>query len=427
MSDENTALKLGIEVDASKAVPVLNEVANATDKVTEAAVKGSEKTVEATKKTVNWHKQAKDALKGLAQTFPELAHVAHLALNPITTSIGAIAAAVAILRNKLADGGRDFEQHKGFDPDYINKSGEAWEAFNTKIEKIKVTAAGVAKELDSILAKNKLIEQLGGKSAQSDEAQIRAQAKAKSGGAANAAIMAENLRRQAAGIKGGTAEQDANTLKKVNEDATKAAAANEEIAKQLELVDAAEAVNEGSSEDNIAGQTVTAFKYGAQFGASSPAAVRATLLQQQSSNQQIINRATQVRKRTETSAAQRTTKKSLLDKAAEFDAEAARLREESNSLQSDADTSKAARIVGSDAGRPSVFRPTGPGAGIVVTDTGRRIGISPSGVGNTITADAYKKLRAGALAIIEFTNQAEREAHAPTTGANVSKTQDATH
>lgn len=371
-------------------------------------------------------KQLKEAIKGLSSSFPELGRIAQFALNPITFAFTALTAAVVLWRDRLSDSSRDFEKHKGFDPTYINTSAAAYLTLAENVSKVKTAASGVSQELDKILEKYKLIEQLGGKSPQSDEQSMRDQAAAKFGAAANARIAAQNLRRQAAAIKVGSGAGDASTLAKVQADAAKASAANDEIAKQLELVDAAEQINEGSSDLGIVDQTQVALQYGWKFKGSSPADIRATLLQQQASNQQIIDRGTSVKQRLETGAAKRTAKTALEKAAAEKEAEAAQLAQEAGGLRTGAETSQGARLFGADVGRPSVFVATGPGRGFVQTDTGRRVGITPTGEGNSITPEAYRKLRSAAQAMIEFANQAERESQAkPATGANVSSTQGA--
>ena len=86
-----------LEVEANK------EVEASVIKVGEADIKAAEASAEADAKAFASKKDLKGAVKGLKEEFPELAHIAKMALNPIVLVVAAIGAGFAIFKYRVEE------------------------------------------------------------------------------------------------------------------------------------------------------------------------------------------------------------------------------------------------------------------------------------------------------------------------------------
>ncbi len=281
-------------------------------------------------KTNGFHKQLKDGIKGLATQFPELAHAAHLFINPLTLAVGGLVTAFAILKDKLSDGSVDLEKHKGFDPVYINKAADAWNNYAAAIKTVGDQTARLKADLAAITTHFGVLDKIGGKDSNPLVAKRQAEqaARAQTTAAANLRIKAQQLRQQAAGINVGTEEGDKSVDEKIKRDAEEAKQKNEELESDFTLVDRYEMDKEGSSDENIIDRAIMAAQYNAKFGLADPGKIRATLQQQKASNDQMIARAEANRRRTDTRAGQRAAKAAMLNRANELETQATSIEQE---------------------------------------------------------------------------------------------------
>lgn len=115
--------------------------------------KATEEGTAATDKDFISKKQAKDAVKGLAGQYPELAALARLALNPITLATTAGASAVAVYNARVREltasfAGVELPNLETLSPVKINEQAEAWAALAESVGKAVAAYNGVAESSD---------------------------------------------------------------------------------------------------------------------------------------------------------------------------------------------------------------------------------------------------------------------------------------
>ena len=304
--------KVKIITDASQSVAGsqqaaegLKGVGNEAAAAGKASVEASKEAVAADEKQFASKSQLKSAVEGLRKEFPELAHFAKLALNPIAFVVAGIGAAFALWQSKVeavthALAGVELPDIKERAIGQVTAAAEAWKKFGDAVKGAVdgyngVTAASdrALKRMDAEAAqKKKLLEaekgvelarlerdkssmsegdyqakkldiegRYGAKSAQQEAAAREAQLAEKEKRAAALRASAEKKSTEAGGIHVATAEQDAATeadLKARRDAAVKSQADRRNQIKDLR------ALQEG--EGNYFGRAWTGAKTGAIYG-----------------------------------------------------------------------------------------------------------------------------------------------------------------
>jgi len=127
MADERN-FKILITMDASGAVTSAKQVGKELE---DAGKKGAEEFAS--------HSQLKQGIKGLKHEFPELAHIAHMALHPVTLLTFSAAAAWKIWESRIEEttnalAGLELPQTKALEPGHINAMAEAWHEYGEKLK-----------------------------------------------------------------------------------------------------------------------------------------------------------------------------------------------------------------------------------------------------------------------------------------------------
>jgi len=148
MADNNSReFKIIISSDASALVACGAQSSAALKGVTEEAKNSAKAQKEADKEAAEAAKEAreqkhslKSAVKGLKEEFPELAHLAKLALNPIAFVVAGIGGAWALWNKKIEETTRLFANvelpnNKAMEPGHINAMAEAWAKYAETVEK----------------------------------------------------------------------------------------------------------------------------------------------------------------------------------------------------------------------------------------------------------------------------------------------------
>jgi hypothetical protein len=97
MADEQLDILIRTQADTAGSQQVRQEMT----KLQEAGVKANEEIGKKTEWLTGRKRELKEALKGVATQFPELAHVAHLALNPVTLAVSGIVGAFGIWKTRV--------------------------------------------------------------------------------------------------------------------------------------------------------------------------------------------------------------------------------------------------------------------------------------------------------------------------------------
>ena len=184
MADENAQFKITITSDASS---VVNETARArnalgqfvqsTKEVGEESLKAGEKGAEGAKESFLSHHQLAQMVKGLKADFPELAHMAHMALHPVTLATFGIVAAFEIWHRRVEEltvslGGIEMPDIADEKVGRVTHMVNAWQAFNEALRQTveasnSVSAASEktikhieeeAKQKEKVLQADKTIE-----------------------------------------------------------------------------------------------------------------------------------------------------------------------------------------------------------------------------------------------------------------------------
>ena len=231
----------------------------------EKAIKNVQHAVE---KTELKHKDLHAAVRGLREEFPLLAHIAHLAINPIGLAVAGVGAAFAIWRERVKSlqevfGGLELPDVSSSMIGHVNAAAEAWqkygeavrqsaEAYQSADSAAERYLQKLSKEAElqkTLLASQKALEEAKLEESKSnlpageydlrraeiedryakagiaaDEQRRKSELSARATEAANLAEDAERKRREAAGIKLAGADDDAKTLEKykANADAAQA-------------------------------------------------------------------------------------------------------------------------------------------------------------------------------------------------------------
>ncbi len=88
------------------------------------------------------HKQFHEIIKGLKADFPELAHLAHMAMNPVTLAVFAGASSWELYKKRVEDAaealsGIQIANNPALEPGHINAAAEAWKNFHEAVEKTR--------------------------------------------------------------------------------------------------------------------------------------------------------------------------------------------------------------------------------------------------------------------------------------------------
>jgi hypothetical protein len=98
-----------------------------------------------------WHK----IVNGLKAEFPELAHIAHFALNPITLAVAAIGGAFALWKGRMEEvtrlvGGIELPDISSDSIGHINAASEAWKKYGEALHKTAEQLASAQAQNDAI-------------------------------------------------------------------------------------------------------------------------------------------------------------------------------------------------------------------------------------------------------------------------------------
>lgn len=349
MADSDKTLELLIKLgvlgknDAAAAKQLIEETKAAAEQNTAATKEGTkatEKAGEATEKTTGFHKKWKDAIKGVQHEFPMLAHLAHMALSPITLSVAALVTSFGILREKLQSVGQVMAT-TAWGTDTINEAAAAWNKYADAVGRTKADTDKLAKNLGAIAQMMALIKQLGkdqGKDTESnpmfDRREKEIEAAEMQRTAAEIRKKAEMLRKDAAAAEPKSSEQrDKNTQKSLEAESAEAARKKAEVDAEIaHLKEIYSAENKGDPRYLIE-HAKAAAKYGAF---TDPQAIIATKQQESDSFQAFIERAAENQRRNDTNISRRGAAGGMRSKADELEAEAAKLEADAKKKEFDA-------------------------------------------------------------------------------------------
>jgi len=133
------------------------EMAKGMEGVGKAGAEANQVIQKETEKTVSSKSKLKAAVKGLKEQFPELAHFAKLALNPITIMVVAATSAWALYKKRVEDATRaqagfELPNSSSFDPGHISAVAKAWDGFADALNHAATAAASISTQSDHALA-----------------------------------------------------------------------------------------------------------------------------------------------------------------------------------------------------------------------------------------------------------------------------------
>src|ERR1051325_7689301 len=139
-------LKFPIDVTADtkgaqEAKAALQDVDQASKEINQSGDAASKQSEQATEKQTASHKRLKEAIKGVALEFPELAHLAHLALNPISLTL----AGIVLVLGRVRDTFRQLDEVLQT-PDFARLTG-AVEANKEAMRQAAIDALGFERQL----------------------------------------------------------------------------------------------------------------------------------------------------------------------------------------------------------------------------------------------------------------------------------------
>jgi hypothetical protein len=156
--------KIKIVGDASGVAPASQLAASELGKIGQAGTEAHGRVAAAAEKTVLNHHQLAQAVKGVRSEFPELYHVAHMALHPITLSVAAIAEAfqlwearVNALQNLLSN--LELPDISEMEVGHVNAMAAAFEKVGDALRQANEHATGPAAQMIKDLAR--IHEELG--------------------------------------------------------------------------------------------------------------------------------------------------------------------------------------------------------------------------------------------------------------------------
>lgn len=369
------AEKAAVQAAETKAID--EQLAKSYKKLGDADVAAALAGTEATNKWSASKKQAQEALKGFAAAFPGVAAAARLFLNPITLSFAAIGLSISALREKLKGVETDFRA-AAWGTERANEGAEAVERMAKALSAAKVEASGLNTELAAISTHYANVARLTKDNPLVAKREADAKSRATSGQIAELRIRSQNLRRTAAEAgRGPSALDDQNTLAGLEADAQRA---GEEIKKIDEEMAFLEKYLDPDSSDAWrygVGATQFALKYGATTNASELLTAKRS---ERASYQGMIDRRDSFKQRMEVNEARRKLSTGAASEADALDAqarglEAGRRRDDFNA-QVDFGLSQSER-----------------GLGVTVTPQGNGYSITPA------AAQEIARLRAQAGAL----------------------------
>jgi hypothetical protein len=104
-------------------------------------------------KNVVTHHEWHAIVKGLKAEFPELAHIAHFALNPITLAVAAIGGAFALWKNRVEElvrvmAGVELPDISSDSIGHVNAAAEAWAKYGEAVHKVSELLQGAQAKFD---------------------------------------------------------------------------------------------------------------------------------------------------------------------------------------------------------------------------------------------------------------------------------------
>jgi len=143
--DREYKIKIATVSDATGA----KETAASLEEVGKAGAKAHQEVATEAENTTLKHRDMHAGIRALREEFPLVAHVAHLALNPIGLAVAGIAGAFALWKNRVENltkalAGIELPDSKATDPGHINALAAAWEKYADSVTKAEESFNSVA-------------------------------------------------------------------------------------------------------------------------------------------------------------------------------------------------------------------------------------------------------------------------------------------